>query len=328
MRTIRFPGLGLAAVFSLSALMLTGCGESMTAADGTASVSTDQDAIGLLISEDQDSFGTQVEMSTEDIASQRALDVGRTGLDGQPLDSFYFRRIIRSQDVSRDIHIEHPAEGPAIAEVTVTRDLHGIFRLFYKDPDQFLPATLDKRLEATAQRNAVFMKRGGDHRHRGWRLVEVSGIEVASNPTTKMIRSVEIRSASVQMTITDPLQLMPVSELPTFAPNEEVTLTVTTDDASDFVFLHTHGRKREFEALGEGVFRGTWVTGDGRARGRVAIDVIDEATLLDDDAPYDSVIWGLIYRIARPGDEAPVDQPTVVDEATDGPTDAVQSQDG
>jgi hypothetical protein len=293
----------LSLVAALTAFGLVGCDNDSATSVSTGTTSTDEQALGLLISEDLDHFGLDVEMGNDEI--QVTDTDGRLGPQGAPIESFYFARLIRSQDVTRDIHIENPAGEPATAEVTVVRDLHGIFRLFVDDPDRYLPATIDKRLEATATRNAKFVRRDGHPRHRGWRLVEVSGVEIASDPASTMIQSIELSSASVNVIITDPLELEPLRELPAFLPNEEVTVTVTTGDESDYVFLHTRGGKREFDRLGSGVFQGTWTTGgDGGVR-RAAVDVIAEDSLFDDEAPYDSVIWGFVYRIVRP-DEPPI----------------------
>lgn len=293
-----------AAALGLIAIGLAGCGDDNgTGFTTQTSASNDDEAIGMIIAEDTDSFGFGTEM--DESAVQVADLQGKSGADGAPIDSFFFVRLIRNEGVTRDIHIENVPGEPPIANVTVVRDLGGIFRLFYDDPDMvYLPGTLDKPLAATATRSAKFVKRGGPDRHRGWRLLEVSPLEMVSDPITKVLQSVEISSASVSMIITDPSALVPVEELPTFGMGEDVTLTVTTDDETDFVFLHTPRRKWEFQPLGGGVFEGMWTTGDRPGRRHAAIDVIDEDTLFDDEAPYDSVLWGLNYRVAGDGDGA------------------------
>jgi hypothetical protein len=289
----------LAIAFGLVAFGLAGCGdESGTGIDTGATAESDEAAIGMIISEDLDNFGFGTEMDESAVAVGN-ID-GKVSLEGAPIESFFFARLARVVHRSADVQIEQPAGEPPVATVTVTHQLEGIFRLFYDDVGSiYLPGSIDKPLSDTATRRAVFVKRGGHERHRGWKLVEISGTELISNPSTKVIQSVEISSASVNMVITDPLELWPLPEVPTFLPGEEVTLTVTTGDETDFVFLHWPGGKDDFTPLGGGVFEGTWTTGPQEGRRRVAIDVIDEDTLFDDEAPYDSAAWGFPYRIAE-----------------------------
>jgi hypothetical protein len=292
----------LATTLGLFAIGLAGCGEdsdSTFGADTSQSAATDEEAIGMLIAEDAESFGFGSELDDDQESGLVPLD-GTSGAEGAPIDSFYFLRLARVVSSDVDIQIEDVAGQPAVATVTVSRDLEGIFRLFYDDPTSvYLPETLDKPLAATSMRRAQFVRRDGLPRHRNWRLVELSGVEVESAPVTRVIQSVEVISASVNTLITDPLELVPVPELMHFDVNEEVTVRVTTGDETDYVFLHTPFRKHEFEPLGGGVYEGTWTTGIHAGRRRAAVDVIDEATLFDDQAPYDSVIWGFQYLVGR-----------------------------
>ncbi len=292
-------GLALALVVG----SLVGCSQDESTIAPAAT--TDNQAIGLMVDQDAENFGLAVEMDGHDVESSDRS--GRLRSDGAPIESFYFKRLVRSQDVTRDVHFEHPAGEPATASLSVVRDLRGIFRLFYIAPDdRFSPSRLDKDLNATARRNALFVQRGGDRHFRNWRVAEISGVEIQSNPTTKIIHTLEIISPSVNRVVLDPLALVPVEDLPAFDPREEVTVRVTTEDASDFVFLHGPSRrKHELERLGGGVFEGTFRVAERRGRHRVAIDVIDADTLLDENAPYDAVIWGFNYRVATPTTDQP-----------------------
>ncbi len=279
-------------------LSLNGCGEE-GGTNPTPDSGSDEDAIRGLMAE-QGAFFDGGDAVSDGQVGVRGTG-GKSAAAGAPIESFYFVREIRERNVRRTVVIETPEGRPPIAHVSTTAHLSGIFHLFYDDPDNvYLPGVIDKRLQAIADHRATFVRveRPDGDRHRGWRLAELSGTEVVSNPTTKDIVSVEVISNSVHTTITDPLALVPMRELLTFAPGEEVTLQVQTGDETDYVFLHTGGLKFDFQPLGGGLFAGTWTVGERRGIRRVAVDVIDEDTLFDDVAPYDSAAWVLHYRVA------------------------------
>ncbi|HWN82488.1 MAG TPA: hypothetical protein VNM87_10360 [Candidatus Udaeobacter sp.] len=281
----------------LMALALSGCGQDQ-ATDPESSSTTDESALRTMMDEE----GTYFDGGES--VSDGQVGVGGSSPrspSGAPIESFYFVREILSRDIRRSVEIEAPNGERAIAHVSTTARLRGIFHLFVDDPDNiYLPGMIDKRLNAVAQHNATFVQafRPENDRRRGWRLAELSGTEVVSDPTTKDIVSVEIVSRSVNRTITDPLALVSVRELPTFQAGEAVTLRVRTTDPTDFVFLHSGLFKDEFHPVGDGLYEGTWTVGERRGVRRVAVDVIDKETLFDDEAPYDSVAWVLHYRVA------------------------------
>jgi hypothetical protein len=277
-------------------LGLTGCGED-NPTNLESPASTDEGALRSMMDGQAGYFDGgqgvsdgQVEVGTP----------GPRGATGAPIESFFFVREILRREIRRIIVIEESGDRP-VAHVSTSADLHGIFHLYYDDPENiYLASVLHKRLEAHAEHRATFVRwlRPDRDPHRGWRLTEVSGTEVVSVPTTKDIVSVEIISPSVHRMITDPLALVPLRELPTFQPGESVTLRVKTTDATDFVFLHTGLLKDEFQPIGEGIYEGTWTVGERRGYRRVAVDVIDHETLFDDEAPYDSAAWVFQYRVA------------------------------
>ncbi len=292
-------------LLALSGLVLAGCGDDDPAAPGAGGGDLlDREALDQLMTSESDYFDGGQALSDDRVMVGDTS--GKLTPAGAPIESFYFVREIRERDVHREIVINNPQGEPPVARVSTEINLRGVFHLFYDDPENvYLPGVIDKRLQATARHRAVFMRRYEiSHRHRGWRLVAVSGTEVLSNPTTKDIVSLEIISDSVNRVVTDPLELIRMSDMPTFRPGEEVTLRVTTTDPSDYVFLHVGFLKDEFRPLGEGVFEGTWRVGERRGRRHVGIDVIDADTLFDDEAPYDSAMWVFHYRVAgeRPED--------------------------
>lgn len=292
MRSIR-----LLLFLGLSALVAAGCGDDTASPGAESDTDLDRQAIGELMTGASDYFDGGEALSGERVTVEGTG--GKLTPEGAPIETFYFVREITGRDVHREIVIDRVEGQRPIATVSSEIDLRGIFHLFYDDPESiYLPGVLDKRLAATAHHRARFVRRIDAERHRGWRLVAVSAAEILSEPTTKDIVSLEILSRSVQRTIDDPLALVRVADLPTFQPGEEVTLRVTTTDATDYVFLHTGSLKDEFRSLGNGVFEGTWRVGERQGRRHVGIDVIDEATLFDDQAPYDSAMWVLHYRVA------------------------------
>lgn len=285
-----------AACSGLLAFALTGCGQDSTTPESSST--TDEGAVRTMMDEEAAYFDGGQNVSDGQVG---VGGVSPRSPAGAPIESFYFIREILSRDVRRTIEIEAPSGERAVAHVSTTARLRGIFHLFYDDPESiYLPGVIDKRLNAIAQHNATFVQalRPETDRRRGWRLREISGTEVVSDPTTKDIVSVEIVSRSVNRTITDPLALVHVRELPVFQPGERVTLRVNTTDPTDYVFLHSGPFKDEFTPAGGGLFEGTWTVGERRGARMVAVDVLDKETLFDDEAPYDSVAWVLHYRVA------------------------------
>jgi hypothetical protein len=291
-------------LLGLSSLVAAGCGDNSASPGAGTEDQVDQRAIGDLMTGAVDYFDGGQALSEDRVVIEDTS--GKLTPQGAPIESFYFIREITGRDVHREIVIDRVEGQPPIATVTSEIGLEGVFHLFYDDPESiYLPGVIDKRLQATAHHRARFVRRLGDDRlHRGWRLVAISGNEILSEPTTKDIVSLEILSSSVNRTIVDPFELVRLSDMPTFLPGEEVTLRVTTTDAADYVFLHTGFLKDEFRPLGNGVFEGTWRVGERQGRRHVGVDVIDEDTLFDDQAPYDSAMWVLHYRVRG---EAPAD---------------------
>ena len=291
-------------LLGLLGLIAAGCGDDSASPGGGAEDQLDQEAIGQLMTGATDYFDGGQALSDDRVMVENTD--GKLTPQGAPIESFYFIREITGRDVHREIVIDRVEGERPIATVTSEIGLDGVFHLFYDDPESiYLPGVLDKPLAAVAHHRARFVRRLDSERlHRGWRLTAISGTEILSEPTTKDIVSLEIISNSVNRTIDDPFALVRLSDLPTFLPGEEVTLRVTTTDAADYVFLHTGFLKDEFRPLGNGVFEGTWRVGERQGRRHVGVDVIDDGTLFDDRAPYDSAMWVLHYRVAG---EAPAD---------------------
>jgi len=221
----------------------------------------------------------------------------------KPIDPVAFWREIT--DKQREVEIHIVQDSITTAQVTVTTYIQGLFHTVTMD------SHYTKEIDDTAVRYAYFEKEKPEpaetnRRHRGWKLTKISGWEIVSNPSTKQINSLQVTSSSglVDTVITDMSSLWDVEDLFVFQPGDSITLTVDTGNPQDLVFLHApRVFRRPFKHIGGGVFTGTWVTGqwpsvDVRPRARHAtIDVIDHGTVFDDQLPYDSMAWGMVYFV-------------------------------
>jgi hypothetical protein len=99
-------------------------------------------------------------------------------------------------------------------------------------------------------------------------------------------------------TITDPLAFFRIRRLLRFMPGEDVTLTVTTDDASNVVVLQHHDRRFRFHNNGDNTYTGVWRVGlFAEGFHHFGVNALSNGTLFDDTAPYDSQMWILPYVI-------------------------------
>ena len=220
--------------------------------------------------------------------------------------------------------------------VTTHRVFGGAFVIFAKGDDTggTDPIVLHrKRINHLVNRKAIFVRNGqsdivSDVARNGWRLDAVSLGYGQSNPETTIdIHELTISSDhGVNVTFTDPLHTFynTREELPTFVPNEVVTVRVALDNttlnpvdpdgtgATERVLLHFgvnrehHARKQlDFVQVdpvtGLHIYEGTWTIHQrpGHAY-HAAIDVIDNGTIYDTDVdtyPYNSTVWSTPYRV-------------------------------
>ncbi len=289
---MRNLGTILVGLLFLGSLVLVGCGQKGTSLGPEEEISERAEIEGLIKS-NSDYFTWDVRIDSS------AYPLGKV-LEGIEPVSF-FREIDQvTKDI--DIHIVHPDSGVPYAEVAVTANFIGQFHTVTMD------STYLKLIDDTAVRFAYFEKTGRPRnpRHRrGWELKKISGVEINSNPCTKVIRSVHISSdlGSVDTTITDVTALMDKEDIFTFKLGELVTLEVETDSPEDIVFLHTHCKRLSFQHIEDGLYVGSWRTSTDPWRFRwpkhAAVDVIDHGTIFDNQAPYDSRAWGMSYRVKR-----------------------------
>jgi hypothetical protein len=282
---------------------------SFTACKKSTSPTTnlDQDAVLRLVAEDSTSFA--LEITDPD-------SMGTPKIVGVDTVKFWWRRINR---VSRTINVSvYPADSTHVypyAFVTVIDTLYG--HLVIIGRDSFDSAVrIVKPLADEARKRAYFEKRGtNEDPHRGWRLMGISGLLVHSFPNnTRQINSVHLLSPGYDRIFTEDYitGITPRDSILTFQAGDSVTLTVTTGDPTDLVYLHRlpchyyncKPHRQPFYNNGDGTFTGTWVIGECLVDTcdfvirHAAIDVIEYNSIYGDTTyHYDSRIWGVIYRV-------------------------------
>jgi len=287
-------------VIVLMMLSFSGCKKSTE-----PTVNLDKEAILRLVAEDDSTFSTDIiDTLTQDTTTFSKI----VGVDSI---RFFWRKIISR---TRTINISiYPADATSIypyAYVTVIDTLYGELHILGKDANGYR-IHLIKPLTDEAVKSAYFVKIGrNDSPYRGWRLEGVSGLLSHSVPIcTRVINQVHLVSSVYDRILTkeDITGITLRDSILTFNIGDTITLTVVTADSTDLVYLHTPSyncrpHRRSFDNNGDGTFTGTWAIEDmpgAYGRHHFAIDVIKHSTL-DGDDPYDSRIWGIIYRVSHP----------------------------
>ncbi|MCD4818220.1 MAG: hypothetical protein K8S23_05980 [Candidatus Cloacimonetes bacterium] len=263
---------------------------------------TDEEALNLLITDNQSYFETEDHYGEED-----TTEVQTEFRD--PLNTFFWFRNLQSASITINISIDGDS-----AFVVFSGDYEGILNL-YASQDTIELHT--KNFVEHSIRNAIF-KRLEDAetdplKRRGWRLTEVSGAETGPGDQTVRIDSVRLNCDSYPDTIfTNPLELFSIEDLITLYPQERCSLTVYTNfDENvehDFVFLHSWRRfiqhfRARFDFVEDGVYSGVWYAPANTANAlntvhHAAFDIINNETLLDDEIPYNSNAWTLPYKVS------------------------------
>ncbi|MCK4940599.1 hypothetical protein KAS45_00765 [candidate division WOR-3 bacterium] len=191
------------------------------------------------------------------------------------------------------------------AWVSWSRDNYGYLRILKTDSIPWLDWS--KTLSETAELHATFLRTGTeDDEYRGWQLNTISlAYGVSNTVNTVMIDSVRISCLSYpDLWIIDPLNTyFDIENLITFQPGEPVEITLYTNVADGYAFLHTFAGilpvRLPFTNLGEGEYSGTW-NAQLVAIPRFAIfDLMPHSTLYTSDGPYDFNGWLLPYNIAN-----------------------------
>jgi len=269
----------LALTVLISLVAFFGCGK-----EGVEGVDQDRAAIESLV-ESSPYLGSTEHYGEEDT----------TGTKGEVLPVFWWRG--HPTNIERNVYISIVGDS-AFAEIntTVYDTLHIIA------VDSVGDTTLQeytKYFIDHGKRYAVFKRDTTADYHRGWRLYALSGVEVISDTNTVEIDSVKIEwDGNVEM-ITDPLEIQTRDKVLTVSPNEELIITVYTNDVPAFVFLHTWRWDRPHRwrlQYGNNAFHGWCLCAPGGVH-HIAIDMMARTTLLDTEYPYDSNAWIIPYRV-------------------------------
>jgi hypothetical protein len=276
------------AVFLVALLFLPGCfgsDESSGPAD-----QAEQDAIEFVALEEES------DLADPDVFLWEEPDAAAA-----PIETLRWRRELLDFDKTVEIVIEQPDGEPWTADVTITGVATGLLHLFAGTGDELTHFTKD--FADVGVRSLLFRKeRPIEGRHRGWRLVALSGVSIGSPGHTRNIESVRIQAGPVDETITNVTDLQRVHDILALPPDTEAAVTVTTGDATDQVFLHLRRCRARIPLVsnGDGTFSGRFFTGVQPRPHHLVVDVLSHDTLFDDEIPYDNVAWGIPWRIAAP----------------------------
>ncbi len=291
---------GLSLLVAASALLLAGCGDTLTSTE-PASV-TDEDMLREFVEQD-DIF--------DDLGPYEAGTMVVDGGSREVIDPLNFWRTIDQKE--REVEVLFDSE-TGIANVTVYRDIWGDLHVLSEDMVEYV-----KPFHHEGVRYATFLKdedweppqgqaeSGQYHganqgpkdklRHGPWELVEMSGFTSQSDTTTVSIASMRIQGADVDVTVDDPLALFTVpDDLLVFYEGEEVTVTIEGAPEDAVVFLHTRGGKTFLESQGGGTFTGTW-TVERRGRHCVWVEALAHDSIYDSVYPDDTLVWGMPYVV-------------------------------
>jgi len=288
-------------------LIAAGCEESPTG------IESDEAAIEAIIAEQAELFGADF-FSEGGAEDPDTPSLARTAAEIVP---WRYGRQILSVDRAIDIQITDMGDEPDIADVTWTATISGVFHVVDEDTVHH-----EKPFTDTAVRYARFEQRAAvSTAHRGWRLVAVSGTEVATSdpPGTRQIESVQIlTSAGVDTTFTDVASLAGVDTMLSLAVSDTVEIVVTTSDPTDVVLLHypawsmrhqgRHHIRRRFMNNEDGSHNSgfvaryrMWVQNQNRyGPQKITVDVLSHNTIHTDDGDYDSMAWSIPYRLVPP----------------------------
>ena len=302
----------------LIALLIAGCGSSLTTPGGT-----DDSGIADLINGEysdlfaiayvdddgavygDDPVGNGV---PADGASRLFVQDGDDPL-GALLPVAWGRRPIQRPLLDIYIHIE----GDSLAEVTVEADLLG--RLYVDTTDDYIKNPGVKPIADQAERYSVFRRNREDGR---WDLTQITPLEIRLADPSRQTVSIENITAfvggDVVWEVSDPsLAYDFPDEIPRFEQGTEVVVEALVDntnatyDPASFLFLHTpYTRRQMFDdgesendrVAGDNIYTGTYTIGAEPGFKHSGVDILDSACLqneMEDD--YNSTAWCMPYEV-------------------------------
>ena len=124
-----------------------------------------------------------------------------------------------------------------------------------------------------------------------WRIAAASGVDVTSRGATTHVLKLEIKTASRDTVIENPLALFRLRSVLKLDPAEEVRLIVTTERSNDVVVLVRAGLRARFLNNGDNTYTLVWHAPPVAGLFHVGVNALSNGTLFDDQAPYDSQAW-------------------------------------
>jgi len=289
------------------ALVLAGCGDNSV--NPKPQATSDQTAITgalatvpMFIDDGTMDDGAATNLAPALPGSRSATDAASVA--GAAIDPLFFWRTIEHRTLRFEFAFaDSDSTGlPRTAFVTARRNFSGLFNVAPRDPDHpDLPAagqTVHKALLDHWVRHFRMQRIDlpGAARPQ-WRLAAASAVEVTAENATSLITGVRIETSSLDTTLTDPAALIPLRRVLRFAPDDTVTVTVTTPRTDDVVLLYHHDRRMRLENQGGGVYSGKFVSGSFAGWRHFAVNALSHGSLYDDAEPYDSKAWIYPYVI-------------------------------
>lgn len=291
--------LGLALVAGL----LAGCGKTgPSEPQGLAATPTAED-----VSQVNAAVAANGDYVEEDVfESNEPTQLDPAGPGMAAIRPLFWWRTIHSVTRRFETQFLNPdsAGRPTLAIVTVHKRLLGSFNIVAGDSAAHPDSLLRKRLDDRWERRLALVRVRADSAGRSmWRLAGTSGVQVTSAGATTRIQGVRVQAGALDTTITDPLQLHRLRRVLHIPAGTEVTVTVTTGNASDLVLLYRWHHRFRFHNNGDGSFTFRWTTGTEGGLRHFGVNALSRGTLFDDAAPYDSQAWLFPFVVNRADDK-------------------------
>lgn len=310
------PTTALLALFAAT-LVVAGCGQSGPTANSTTDPAA-QYAGESGVENTTASLPDEFESTTYEDGSAAKADISASGTMSveAAIDPALWFRLIRRHDRRFVIEFQHPDTNTVEAHVVIHDHLVGTFNVITQrdtiEGGNTERLWIKKPLDDKGVRKAVFVRHRtapdstAEDREDGfadgwspWRLVALSGEEITSDGGTRAIQSVEVQSGAVDVTITDPLELVRRNQLPMIAPGAEVHVIATTGDPTDVLVLYARwGRMRMRPTGTPGQWEARFMAPTQGGLRHLAVNALSHGTLFDDALPYDSKAWALPFRVA------------------------------
>lgn len=185
------------------------------------------------------------------------------------------------------------------ADAVIEYEFDGSFYVMYDDT-----TIVEKVVNGdTGSRKLLLVKNGGLGRFGGWDVDEMTVLAGSSVDERTEIEEISVSAPSTgTIHFADPAQFWERRVL-TFVPGEEVTVTVRVSDTAVIPVIHrlTSENTAEHKLLEptpeELVFSNTYTAPVTSGIYHTFLDVIDEDSVTERDAPYSAAAWGMPYWI-------------------------------